>query len=560
MAESIINNDHRSFWTEVKLVNNKTSGVPNMIDGAMGDEPISDVFIDKYKNLYNSVSFDSNDMDSLLTKVDKLINGDCNVDHTNSVIKVNDVVEAISQIKHGKKDGYSLIYTDHFINGTNKLYIMLSLLFSSMIVHGFSPDGLNISTIQPLVKNKRKSLNDSSNFRAIALSSPVAKIFDWVTLNTNTDKFCTSDLQYGFKAKSSTTQCTFALMETVNYYKKNNSDVYILLLDASQSTNGVKQGGVLSPILFGMYIDELLLRLSQSGYGCKIGHFYYGALGYADDVSLLAPTLYALRKMCEIALNYAREYDIKFNPLKCQLINYSDVDDVTFHFNDVIVPSMRKGTHLGHIIGPNTFKDVIQDASYTLAWNTNSVYHNFSHCSYDVKFKLFTSYCTSFYGCPLWNISNKGINQFYVTWRKAIRKLFNLPYKTHCNLLPTIVGTQSIECQIITCKIKFICSALQSPNVSLQHLMNIAIQGSGSCISKSINHILATFKYTIDKVCNRSNTLINDIKVACNNNVDIHILQTGGFIRDVLMDILYPESGILTKQELGDILNLLCTA
>ena len=59
------------------------------------------------------------------------------------------------------------------------------------------------------------------------------------------------------------------------------------------TTNGVKQGGVLSPILFGMYVDELLLRLSQSGYGCKIGHFYYGALGYAYDVSLLAPTLYA---------------------------------------------------------------------------------------------------------------------------------------------------------------------------------------------------------------------------------------------------------------------------
>ena len=90
--------------------------------------------------------------------------------------------------------------------------------------------------------------------------------------------------------------------------------------------------------------------------------------------------------------------------------------------------------------------------------------------------------------------------------------------------------------------------------------MNIAIQGSGSFISKSINHILATFKYTIDKLCNRSNTLINDIKMACNYNVDIHILQTGGFIRDVLMDIQYPESGILAKQELCDILNLLCTA
>ena len=45
------------------------------------------------------------------------------------------------------------------------------------------------------------------------------------------------------------------------------------------SFNGVKQGGVLS--------SSLLLRLSHSGYGCKIGHMYYGALGYADDVELV---------------------------------------------------------------------------------------------------------------------------------------------------------------------------------------------------------------------------------------------------------------------------------
>ena len=54
--------------------------------------------------------------------------------------------------------------------------------------------------------------------------------------------------------------------------------------------------------------------------------------------------------------------------------------------------------------------------------------------------------------------------------------MFNLPHKTHCNLLPKIAVTQSIECTIITRNIKFICSALQSSNVSLQHLINIPIQ------------------------------------------------------------------------------------
>ena len=35
--------------------------------------------------------------------------------------------------------------------------------------------------------------------------------------------------------------------------------------------NGVKQGGVLSPILFAVYVDSLLGRLEQSGVGCHIG-------------------------------------------------------------------------------------------------------------------------------------------------------------------------------------------------------------------------------------------------------------------------------------------------
>ncbi len=64
---------------------------------------------------------------------------------------------------------------------------------------------------------------------------------------------------------------------------------------------------MLSPILFGMYIDELLSRLKQSGYVCMVGHLFCGALGYADDVSILAPSLYALRRMCDICSGYGLE-------------------------------------------------------------------------------------------------------------------------------------------------------------------------------------------------------------------------------------------------------------
>ena len=54
--------------------------------------------------------------------------------------------------------------------------------------------------------------------------------------------------------------------------------------------NGVKQGGVLSPVLFCVYIDGLLISLHRAGLGCHIGHMFVGVLAYADDLVLLAPT------------------------------------------------------------------------------------------------------------------------------------------------------------------------------------------------------------------------------------------------------------------------------
>ena len=62
--------------------------------------------------------------------------------------------------------------------------------------------------------------------------------------------------------------------------------------------NGVEQGGVLSPILFCVYMDELLSRLSRCGLGYYVGKTFMGATCYADDLTMISPS----RRSMEILL------------------------------------------------------------------------------------------------------------------------------------------------------------------------------------------------------------------------------------------------------------------
>ena len=83
-----------------------------------------------------------------------------------------------------------------------------------------------------------------------------------------------------------------------------------------------KQCGVLSPILFALFVDSLLGRLEQSGVGCHICGHFIGVLAYAyaDDVTLVVQSRSGIRTLCNICEHLALDYDITFNGTKCQLM------------------------------------------------------------------------------------------------------------------------------------------------------------------------------------------------------------------------------------------------
>ena len=256
----------------------------------------------------------------------------------------------------------------------------------------------------------------------------------------------------------------------------------------------MKQGDVLFPILFSVYIDALLTRLKHSGYGCMVGHVYCGAFAYADDIAFVAPTTHALKAVCYICTNFAHEYDVQLNTAKCQLIKYGESDDVPFYFNGMLIEYIRHGFHLGHSIGRVTHCYMVRDVARDCLTHLNGILANFNYCDLQTKYRLFVSYCTSYYGSCLWDLQHKLVDVFYTTWRKAIRRLFGLPRNAQCNLLPLVAACLPIHSQLLNRCANFLNSCLNSNNCILKLLSSLALQGSGSQMANNCNLIKNVFQ------------------------------------------------------------------
>jgi len=362
-----------------------------------------------------------------------------------------------------------------------------------MTIHGFTPDIFLHSAIISIPKDAKGNLSTSCNYRGISLFNSLCKLFDIIILDIFKTEFNTSDMQFGFKRQHSTIMCTAIYLETINYYINNNSNVYSCLLDASKAfdrvhygkmfkilidknvpyciirlikdnylrqnvsvlwdtyrsqtfhvSNGVKQGGVLSPILFTMYIDVLLKRLRDSGLGCVMNHVYIGALAYADDITLLCPSIRGMNIMLDICNDFAIEFDLMFNAKKTMCIKFGENvhKNESIVFNNVIISWHESVRHLGNIVNKsnNNVDDCILKNSVFIG-SVNKMLSNFGTLQPAVLCKLFNSYCCSLYGCQLWNFNSQGFNQLCTNWNKAVRRLFNLPYCTHtCWLLGPLLN------------------------------------------------------------------------------------------------------------------------
>jgi len=118
--------------------------------------------------------------------------------------------------------------------------------------------------------------------------------------------------------------------------------------------NGVRQGGILSPFLFRVYIDELSLCLQTVNVGCRLSYKLINHLLFADDAVVFARSVKGLQRLLAVCSKFASSHNVIFNITKSQCLIVKSHNDIisrpTFPVCWASLPYTDSYKYLGHII------------------------------------------------------------------------------------------------------------------------------------------------------------------------------------------------------------------
>jgi exonuclease III len=525
-ANSLSANDYGKFWKEIKKVNNaKTTKFANSVAGCHGDEDITEMWKLHFHNLYNSVS-DKQHKERFFNRVESL--GDYELCNFN----VSDILYAIGRQKRGKATGSDGIAMEALMFGGFRVLTHLSLLFNLFVKYSYVPKPFMQCIIIPLVKSKTGSLAEVNNYRAIAISTAISKLFECVLqgfVNT-ANEF--DEYQFGFTANHSTSICTGVFKSTVDYYTARGSHVFASFIDFSkafdmvnywilfdmllddgcntgivkllaywyshqeacvqwhytksehfQLGNGTRQGGVLSPKLFARYIRDLLRNIVVSGIGCNVGGKMINVLAYADDIVIITPSWKGMQQLLDILSEHATLIDMAVNTKKTQCMIFAPKDRSksvskcfpVFNVCNASIQFVDRFKYLGHIIAnSNMDDDDIQREINNLYVRTNILLHKFTKCSVRVKLTLFKSYCLCLYDVALWKHYHIGfMTKLRSSYNRCIKWFFGFKRSDSMSGILTDLGLSSLDTLMHNSLYSFKRQLTRCNNSVVKHVITI---------------------------------------------------------------------------------------
>jgi hypothetical protein len=396
-------------------------------------------------------------------------------------------------------------------------------------VHGTIPDSMISVILIPVIKDKTGKINSKDNYRHIALASILSKIFEHVLYDRLELYLLTNDNQYGFKRKHGTDMCIYALKEIIQKYRNLNSTMFLCFLDASkafdrvnhaklfqklvqrgtpgylvriliywyshqtmvvrwddaisepfQVSNGVRQGGILSPYLFNVYMDDLSKKLNACSTGCMNGLLLLNHLMYADDLVIFSPYSGGLQMLLKICSEYGIDNNVKYNAIRSTvMVIRSKYDKHTvfpnFMLNSAALCISEVVKYLGHFMTEDfrDDKDIIRQCRKLYAQG-NTLLRKFHMCTDDVKVSLFRTYCTPLYtGHLWWNYRMYSFSKLNVAYNDIIRLLLCLPRFHSASQLFANVNVPAFQAVIRNLMFKFITRLNKLENAIIKCLIDV---------------------------------------------------------------------------------------
>ena len=211
--------------------------------------------------------------------------------------------------------------------------------------------------------------------------------------------------------------------------------------------NGVRQGGILSPMLFSMLLNDLLENIHDSKMGCHIGNSPVNAFVYADDIVLLSPTIIGLRGLLNLCEDFSNNSGINFNPKKSSLLIFSRIVNSKFvkiYLNDILVPILNVFNHLGSKISNVGLLHDFDTRINDMKARCNVILREYSGIDVKSRVEIFNRQCIALYGCPLWDLQSANFKKICIAWRVCCRRILNLPRRTHSKYLPYLMNSSDL--------------------------------------------------------------------------------------------------------------------
>ena len=270
--------------------------------------------------------------------------------------------------------------------------------------------------------------------------------------------------------------------------------------DTFRIKNGVKQGAVLSAILFCVYINDLIKEMRKNRDGCWMNNEYVGIIVYADDIALLSPSIDGLQNMIETCSRYAAKHNLRFstneNPnkskTKCVAFQQKKKDLPNLKLNNKDLPWVSTVRHLGttvtNVDDCSMNQDLAEKRAAYIARN-NELNQEYYYAHPETKVWLNSVFNTSFYGAPLWDMFSKTFQRLEKTWNVSVRIMLSLPRRTHRYLIEPLSGKPHIVKALWKRFLKFVNNIMVGEKKVLRRVMEMIKRDTRSVTGRNLRHL-----------------------------------------------------------------------